>query len=49
LLDEVGDVDGQDDNSRPDEGLFKRLIYVKPERSYEIGRGTDMLSVWVKK
>lgn len=30
-------------------GGFERLRYIKPERSYESGRGTDMLSVYVKK
>ncbi|KAJ6145495.1 hypothetical protein N7470_009390 [Penicillium chermesinum] len=27
-------------------GSFKRLLHVKPERSYESGKGTDMLSIW---
>ncbi|TQB73575.1 hypothetical protein MPDQ_005679 [Monascus purpureus] len=30
-------------------GAFTRKLYVKPVRSYEQGRGTDMLSVYVKK
>ncbi|KAK4109173.1 S-adenosyl-L-methionine-dependent methyltransferase [Canariomyces notabilis] len=31
------------------QGSFKRILYIKPERSYEVGRGTDMLSVWTLK
>jgi hypothetical protein len=27
-------------------GSFVRLGYFKPERTYEIARGTDMLSIW---
>ncbi|KAK4169857.1 putative thiol methyltransferase 2 [Cladorrhinum sp. PSN259] len=27
-------------------GPFERVTYIKPPRSYEMGRGTDMLSVW---
>ncbi|KEF51061.1 uncharacterized protein A1O9_12877 [Exophiala aquamarina CBS 119918] len=27
-------------------GPFKRVLYYKPERSYEQGRGMDMVSVW---
>ncbi|KAH8432480.1 uncharacterized protein LDX57_010117 [Aspergillus melleus] len=30
-------------------GLFTRTLYMKPERSYEQGRGMDKLSVYVKK
>ncbi|KAB8067988.1 S-adenosyl-L-methionine-dependent methyltransferase [Aspergillus leporis] len=30
-------------------GRFKRVLYVKPARSYEIGKGTDMLSVYALK
>lgn len=30
-------------------GQFQRMLYVKPTRSYENGRGTDMLSVYIKK
>ncbi|KIX07121.1 uncharacterized protein Z518_05098 [Rhinocladiella mackenziei CBS 650.93] len=28
------------------QGPCKRLLYFKPERSYEQGRGTDMISAW---
>lgn len=31
------------------EGAFRRVEYFKPPRSYENGKGTDMVSVWVKK
>ncbi|KAI1660552.1 S-adenosyl-L-methionine-dependent methyltransferase [Daldinia decipiens] len=27
-------------------GLFQRVVYFKPPRSYEDGKGTDMFSVW---
>lgn len=30
-------------------GKFKRVLYFKPPRSYENGRGTDMVSVWMLK
>jgi hypothetical protein len=30
-------------------GRFKRLLYRKPARSYEAGRGADMLSVYALK
>ncbi|EAS30608.3 thiol methyltransferase [Coccidioides immitis RS] len=30
-------------------GAFSRALYIKPTRSYENGRGTDMLSVYIKK
>ncbi|KAI1414467.1 S-adenosyl-L-methionine-dependent methyltransferase [Hypoxylon sp. FL1857] len=28
------------------QGQFERIAYFKPQRSYEIGKGTDMFSVW---
>ncbi|RJE23296.1 Thiopurine S-methyltransferase TPMT [Aspergillus sclerotialis] len=31
------------------EGQFTRKVYIKPERTYEMGKGTDMLSVYVRK
>lgn len=31
------------------EGQFTRKLYIKPERTYEMGNGTDMLSVYVRK
>lgn len=30
-------------------GNFTRVLYYKPARSYESGKGTDMISVWRKK
>ena len=30
-------------------GKFQRLLYVKPARSYEQGKGADMLSVYERK
>lgn len=30
-------------------GKFKRIAYIKPERTYEVGQGTDMLSIYVLK
>lgn len=30
-------------------GQFRRMLYVKPARSYENGRGTDMISVYIKR
>lgn len=27
-------------------GLFERVLYLRPERTYEVGQRTDMLSVW---
>lgn len=31
------------------EGQFTRRLYIKPERTYEMGKGTDMLSIYVRK
>lgn len=33
----------------PAGGVFERVQYVKPPRSYEVAKGTDMLSVWTLK
>lgn len=30
-------------------GQFNRILYVKPARTYKVGQGTDMLSVYVRK
>ncbi|KAK3392535.1 S-adenosyl-L-methionine-dependent methyltransferase [Sordaria brevicollis] len=53
LLAQGGDglVSGDADSSTSEEstsetGLFERVLYLQPERTYEIGQGTDMLSVW---
>ena len=52
LLAEGGDglLDESDGESQGQErGQFRRILYEKPARSYESGRGTDMLSVYVRK
>lgn len=45
---EVGD-DGIEGETGPHNGDFRRLIYVRPARSYKVAKGTDMLSVWARK
>lgn len=30
-------------------GRFRRILYLNPARSYDSGKGTDMLSVWALK
>ena len=30
-------------------GHFNRVLRIKPERSHVAGKGTDMLSVWIRK
>src|SRR6266516_1941937 len=42
-------VEQEVDNTRLHQGQFERVLYIKPRRSYENGKGTDMLSVWTKK
>lgn len=37
------------ENEKLSEGQFTRKLYIKPERTYEMGKGTDMLSVYVRK
>ena len=49
LLAEGGDGIVGEDVKREEKGVFERLLYLKPERSYANGKGTDMLSVWIKK
>lgn len=39
-------VSATPDESASEEGLFERILYLQPERTFEIGQGTDMLSVW---
>ncbi|KAH6635909.1 S-adenosyl-L-methionine-dependent methyltransferase [Chaetomium tenue] len=48
LLAEGGDgrIDGSAAATDGGRGPFTRVAYIKPPRSYEMGRGTDMLSVW---
>ncbi|EPS30702.1 hypothetical protein PDE_05654 [Penicillium oxalicum 114-2] len=46
---EVAD-DGKEKNDCDSEtGNFQRLLYIKPPRSYEVARGTDMISVYIRK
>lgn len=42
----AGDAGEEPESSN---GEFTRELYIKPERTYEIGKGTDMLSVYVRK
>jgi methyl halide transferase len=39
----------QDEHVNLDGGDFTRELYVKPKRSYDAGKGTDMVSVWRRK
>lgn len=48
LLAQGGDgrVTGPPDETEAPAGQMRRLLYFKPARSYEAGRGHDMVSVW---
>ncbi|KAM4066209.1 thiopurine s-methyltransferase (TPMT) domain-containing protein [Hirsutella rhossiliensis] len=46
---EDGILDGPVGEAGPTNGRFDRVLYLKPPRSYENGKGTDMLSVWALK
>ncbi|KAL4880676.1 S-adenosyl-L-methionine-dependent methyltransferase [Aspergillus karnatakaensis] len=35
--------------SKDEEGMFKREVYISPERTFEFGKGTDMISVYRRK
>lgn len=49
VTEEVGD-DGKEINSdQTDHGDFHRISRIKPSRSYEQGKGTDMLSMYIRK
>lgn len=37
-----------DSSSQDSRALFRRVMYYQPARTYEVGNGTDMLSVWSK-
>ncbi|OBT85058.1 hypothetical protein VE02_07153 [Pseudogymnoascus sp. 03VT05] len=39
----------EEDSSASLQGQFSRVLHIKPEVSYENGKGTDMLGVWRKK
>lgn len=45
----VGDDGKEIDASEAESGEFRRIAYVKPARSYEVAKGTDMLSVYERK
>ena len=32
--------------SLPSDAKFERILYYKPERTFKVGEGTDMMSVW---
>jgi hypothetical protein len=51
LLSEGGDgiLHPSKPNQQVQGGNFERKWYIKPERSYESGRGTDMLSIYARK
>lgn len=48
LLAEGGDgmIEESQQKEEDGSGAFKRLAYIKPERTYEVSQGTDRLSVW---
>lgn len=46
---EVGDDGKEKGVDGSEAGNFWRVLYVKPERSYEVAKGTDMLSVYERK
>jgi hypothetical protein len=49
ITEEVGD-DGKERKLASSEiGDFRRVLYVKPARSYEVAKGTDMVSVYARK
>ena len=35
-----------EENGEEASGSFERLAYIKPTRTYKVGEGTDMLSIW---
>jgi hypothetical protein len=41
-----GIVDKVEEESGEGNGPFKRVLRFKPPRSYDAGRGADMISVW---
>ncbi|KAL5360732.1 S-adenosyl-L-methionine-dependent methyltransferase [Aspergillus floccosus] len=44
-----GIVTDKGDRSEVSQGSFVRKLYIQPERTYDMGKGTDMLSVYVRK
>ncbi|KAL4892097.1 S-adenosyl-L-methionine-dependent methyltransferase [Aspergillus ambiguus] len=52
LLSQGGDgmITGKTGHSKHDsQGLFIRKLYIRPRRTYEMGKGTDMLSIYARK
>lgn len=41
----VGEDGKEEATKEYENGAFRRILYIKPARSYEAGKGTDMLSV----
>jgi len=41
--------DAEEAEGESSNGEFTRKLYFQPERTYEMGMGTDMLSVYVRK
>ncbi|CEJ55414.1 hypothetical protein PMG11_01675 [Penicillium brasilianum] len=46
---EVGEDGKEKKNASSEIGDFRRSLYVKPARSYEVAKGTDMVSVYARK
>lgn len=46
---EVGDDGKEKAADGTDAGEFCRILYIKPARSYEVAKGTDMVSVYKRK
>lgn len=46
---EVGDDGKEKAVTVPEQGDFRRVLYIKPARSYEVAKGTDMVSVYERK
>jgi hypothetical protein len=44
-----GIIDEPGEEIEPARGSFKRVFHSQPPRSYENGKGTDMISIWMLK
>lgn len=49
VVGDVGDDGKEKDAEEMEDGEFRRILYMKPARSYEVAKGTDMLSVYARK
>jgi hypothetical protein len=49
ITDEVGEDGKERKTDSSETGDFRRVLYVKPARSYEVAKGTDMISVYARK